>query len=169
MTWPGSASLLVHPPPLAPLLPSDPLITLNASNWCQPFLADGEKVDLNKRSKCMRDKANFHTLSNLFYFLCFDSSKFNFWTPLKRSLGNWLWGGGVGEGFCWEEHSYFFWSYLPQEWRNIRKMREALPIAMNKSVTWKIKILNQHTLKKKKKDELWILGGARQEIKNQIN
>lgn len=34
-------------------------------------------------------------------------------------------------------------------------MREALPIAMNKSVTWKIKILNQHTLKKeKKKDEL---------------
>lgn len=30
-------------------------------------------------------------------------------------------------------------------------MREALPIAMNKSVTWKIKILNQHTLKKKKR------------------
>lgn len=28
-------------------------------------------------------------------------------------------------------------------------MRKALPIAMNKPVTWQIKILKQHTLKKK--------------------
>lgn len=63
----------------------------------------------------MRDKANFHTLNNLFLlFYCAwpNSSKFNFWTPLKRYLGNWWWGGGVGEGFCWEEHSYFWGSKI---------------------------------------------------------
>lgn len=38
----------------------------------------------------MRDKATFHTLNNplfVFFVLMPDSSKFNFWTPLKRSLG----------------------------------------------------------------------------------
>lgn len=101
------------PPPLTPLDNFECLKLMSAlfGRW-----GEGRPHGfLNKRSKCMRDKANFHTLNNLFLlFYCAwpNSSKFNFWTPLKRYLGNWWWGGGVGEGFCWEEHSYFWGSKI---------------------------------------------------------
>ena len=59
--------------------------------------------------------------------------------------------------------------YLTQEWRKVGNMREALPVAMNKSVTWKIKILKQHIVKKRTDLNPWWSKAWSKEINEQIN